>query len=382
MASTKWGGRRNVDRQKMDKKSRQNVEKRNVVQPNWGEPLCTFILEMYTLERALLIKCGEFGWLSLIRVEMNNTSATFEHFLIKMEARTVPVLGLDILLATISIRAIDMTLGYLKSKPPGLQSPIDQVNTYLLRSLQSVSLSCTAIHILVDCTWDIGDTLARILMWPFFMSGEIFIMFLIINTVCYQLLSVYPYLIEKDFNTPMAICLALGITSQTVLILVFESQGLKPLTYYTLRRMFVPKSDTMVIYRRTAKAMALALLVIMRLVLWFKKKHHHNDLKVISDKSLLFALSFMVGNSLISKVWFGLDQYTLEKIACFIIVLGWPITTCLLNQNVRSYAKDQIATDINVFCENWIYFVNYIKQKKLKLRSYFGLSNSVHTVNV
>ena len=313
---------------------------------------------------------------------MNNTSSTLGYFSIRMEAGVIPALALDIVLATISIHAVNMILGYLKSKPPGMQSPIDQVNTYLLRSLQCLSLTLMSLYILIDCTLGVGETLAKILMWPFFMSGEIFFMFLIINTVCYQLLSVYPHLIETDFNRPMAICLAFCLVCQTAICAAFQSQGVLPPNYYALRRIYVRKTDTLMVYRRVSKAAGLTLLVILRLVLWFRQKHRHNDLKVISDKSLLLALVFMVGNSLISNFWLGLNRHTLEKIAGLIIIIGWPINTCLFNQNVRSYAKEQIASDMIYCYEKWATFASNVKRQKRRLQSYLGLTNTVHTLQV
>ena len=308
-----------------------------------------------------------------------NRSEAFGKFAVKTEFGTVIInLLLNLVLASVSFTLINYTLNYLKSKPPGLHSPIDQVNKYLLWSLKFTCVCAVTYFILVDCTLDTGEQLAKILTWPFFISVEIFIMYLIINSACYQVLSLYPHLIERDFNVPMAVCLALGLAYQVGLSIGFHCQGSLPPSYYNLRHIPVVESDLMLTYRRVSKALSLAVLVVTRLGMRFTTNRHLDDQRVISDKSLICLLGFLVSVSLLPIAWWNLDKYSPRWYISIVMVIVWPLCICLLSQNVRTFAQRQLQEDVNLLVETCSNSINKIKRWK----SYLGSNNTVHSVTV
>ena len=251
----------------------------------------------------------------------------------------------DILIVISSYKLTQTILDYLKSKPPGLQSPIDQVNKYLLTSMQMMNIDAFIIHAIHDIHFEVGDLGAKIISWIVFNGAEIFGWLLIINTLAYQSLVLFPHWIELSFEKPLKILVALGLVYQVGICLTFHHLGYFLPAYYTMRQIPMDNDHPFMIYHPVTKATSLALICTARiLVRWWVVDNTQEDMRIISDKSLIMVAAFVPIPALISKKILGIDRVYIEKYALAIIMVVWPLFIILSNHQVREFAERQVET--------------------------------------
>ena len=282
--------------------------------------------------------------ISNFSLDSNETELQDGSMVIKKEAMSILLVLVDHFLAFMSLASLQTIVDYIKTKPLGQQTSVDSLNIAFLRLLQVINIIFLIFIVILDCTKDSGDILAKIMMWPFFNSMDFFFVFLNYITIIHQIIIVFPHLIEYDFTKLFKVLVILTIACVVAIDVFCHLKGMFPPTYYTIRQLPVENTRSPIIIIREVTIFS-SVFVQFLVRAWFcclNIQDGEAGSKVIGDKSMI-AVILLIASSVVAVRVYGWHGKPM-RVAATIVLNIWPHFIAMTNKQLKTFTLRRITS--------------------------------------
>lgn len=261
------------------------------------------------------------------------------------ESWTIPSIFIDIFGLTwmaIARWLAGSAKSYLESKPLGMESLMDIPLKLTFRILRIITIAMAISLLITNHEVDVGDTMAKILMWPLFDITVIAFYMLATIPITQAVLVANPGL-ELPISDSLASKFLLLVITGPVLILniILHLEGIYPPPYYGLRRL--PLTNAQVPFQAAVLVMfviiVLAFIVVRITIYWFNKhkdKSHPQSGQLLTNKALICILCILACFFAILQ---GIDQGSHAILAINIMFGSVMITITFFSNQLSAHLK-------------------------------------------